>query len=219
MQRIIKITQDGSPTIYDVDVDECFHSFYGAIQESRHVFINAGLDFLTKQSLNILEIGFGSGLNALLTLEYVKNKDKKIFYHSFEIKPLPMNIIENLNFSVFEDIELKTYFYQLHQSNWNNVVQINPNFYFIKTLSDFCNTQLLYNYDIVFFDAFSPNKQPELWNNEIFSKIFSALNENGILVTYCAKGIVQRILKSVGFEVEIIKGPPGKRHMIRAIKK
>lgn len=216
-----KQTADGSSTLYNSLVDEHYHSIHGALNESIHVFINKGfLDFVDLfkpvKNLNILEIGFGTGLNCILT--FIESLKLNIFlnYTSLEPYPLEMKIIDNLNFNL--DSKQFDVFKLIHQSFWGKAVEINKQFSLEKyklELKDF-NTNKFY--DIIYFDAFAPNKQPELWKVDVFSKLFNLTSNNGVLVTYCAKGQVRRDLEKVGYFVERLEGPPGKREMLRATK-
>lgn len=216
-----KQTADGSSTLYNSLLDEHYHSIHGALNESIHVFINKGfLDFVDLfkpvKNLNILEIGFGTGLNCILT--FIESLKLNIFlnYTSLEPYPLEMKIIDNLNFNL--DSKQLDVLKLIHQSFWGKAVEINKQFSLEKyklELKDF-NTNKFY--DIIYFDAFAPNKQPELWKVDVFSKLFNLTSNNGVLVTYCAKGQVRRDLEKVGYFVERLEGPPGKREMLRATK-
>lgn len=220
MDRKIRTTHDGSTTIYDENFGEHFHSIFGAEQESIHVFIKNGFYVFNKKSLNILEMGFGTGLNALLTILACEASNRKVFYHTFDMYPIDnFEIIEQLSFSCLNTDLNKKLFLQIHQAPWNETCKVTKNFSLLKENISFIDAQFTLNYDLVYYDAFSPEKQPELWNFEIFRKIFDSLHPGGILTTYCAKGEVKRTLNKVGFEVKLLPGPPGKRHMICAIKK
>jgi tRNA U34 5-methylaminomethyl-2-thiouridine-forming methyltransferase MnmC len=202
----IKATNDGSSTIYNEELDEHYHSIHGALQESLHVFIKMGLNYHVKhnenlQKLNILEIGFGTGLNCILTLiEHLKNEKITVKYSAIEPFPLNSTSLKSLNFKLSN--QHLNLFNKIHESNWEKENIILTNSF----------------YDLIYFDAFAPRKQPELWNLEVFNKLFKLTSINGTLVTYCAKGQVRRDLESVGFKVERLNGPPGKREMLRATK-
>ena len=220
MKIEIKETQDGSHTLYLESIDEHYHSTFGAIQESQHVFIHAGLDLCTSTDIRVLEIGFGTGLNCYLTLLASMGSNKTVHYCSVENSPLPVEIWGKLNFSThFPDADPKL-FSSLHQASWNCIVEIQKQFFLHKIEADLLQLNFtdLPTFDLVYFDAFSPGKQPELWDQSVFEKLYIKMKENSILVTYCAKGYVRRTLQSIGFRVERIPGPPGKREMMRARK-
>lgn len=215
MKKKIIFTKDGSHSIFLKEINETYHSIHGSILESNHVFIQNGLKNNLKKHLKILEIGFGTGLNALLTLI---NADKKnIKYTSLEPFPLDEDICKKLNFHELLDIN-RDIFLQLHYCNWETDIQISDNFTLHKTKSTLENYKCNEQNDIIFFDAFAPEKQSEMWKKSVLQKCFRLINLEGYLVTYCAKGIVKRTLKEVGFDVETLSGPPGKREMIRAKK-
>jgi len=215
----IIVTGDGSHTIGLKDTGECYHSIHGAIQESRHVFIQSG--FLTvprsESPINILEVGFGTGLNALLTA--CQGHDlPTIQYTAIEPHPISNEIWDRLNYAPHSS-SAKNIFRKLHECNWNEWQSITSNFRFLKRRETIQDCDLDASYHLVYFDAFSPKLQPELWSSTLFSKLNRAMAPGGILVTYCAKGSVKQALRDAGFEVNRIAGPPGKRHMVRAVKK
>lgn len=220
MERKIIVTEDGSHSLFIPEMGENYHSVHGAIQESVHVFINAGLKHCEKENINILEIGFGTGLNALLTLKEALASGKMIYYTGIEKYPLEKEEYEMLNYGEILGGEMNKYFSDMHKFDWGIDVEISKKFALKKIKADL--TTLIFekeaSYDLVYFDAFAPNKQPGMWNTEIYSKIFEKCNAGAVFVTYCAKGIVRRELQSVGFKVERLKGPPGKFEMLRAIK-
>lgn len=211
------ITSDGSHTIYIPELDEHYHSVHGAIGESKHIFINAGLNYCTNKSINIFEAGFGTGLNALLTALEIMGSDRKVNYTSIEKYPIDKDTVKSLNHgSILGNEEI---FANLHSSPWNTSVAITENFSLFKIngdLTTFCPTD---TYDIIYFDAFGPDKQPDMWTQDVFTKISGITHPGGILVTYSAKGQVKRNLRDCGFDVLLLPGPPGKRQIIRAIKK
>lgn len=217
----IKITADGSHTLYVPDLDETYHSVHGAIQEAIHVYINSGFNyFLSKKELTVFEVGFGTGLNTFLTYLEVLKKDIKVNYTSIEAYPLAMDSIVQLNYldELKSNLQEQEFFFQIHQAKWNSFTEINKLFSLEKLnllLEDF---NVKNKFDVIYFDAFGPRVQPELWEVDILTKMYEALVSGGILVTYCAKGSVKRALKEVGFTIESIPGPPGKREMTRAIK-
>jgi len=219
MKRELKVTEDGSHTLYVLDLDEPYHSIHGAIQESRHVFLEHGLLTLDKASLNILEIGFGTGLNALLTLAEAHRLGININYHTVEKYPLVYEEYSRINFEEFIPGIPQGSLIKLHDSTWGKAVSINKNFTIIKELSDFRNMDPAGPFDLVFFDACAPQKQPHLWSDEIFRKVSGVVLPGGVLVTYTCKGSIRRTLISCGFDVERAPGPPGKREMIRATRR
>lgn len=213
----LRTSEDGSSTLYRPDLDEHYHSIHGAIQESMHVFIRAGLDQHPDSSLKILEVGFGTGLNALLTL--IHQGSKNIYYHTIERFPLNKSTVSEINYpKELKMTESRNLYLKMHQAPWNNDCEITPGFILHKEESDLVDFKPLTNYDLVYFDAFGPDKQPELWTPEIFKKISEAVNPGGLLVTYSCKGTVKRALKDAGMQIEKIPGPPGKREMLRATK-
>lgn len=214
----LQLTADGSHTLYLPEIDEHYHSVNGAIQESRHVFISAGLHLLKKGEIRLLEIGFGTGLNAFLTLLEAEKRGLQILYHTFERFPLDAPLVEKLNYGKQIDAEKNELFLRLHRAEWNSPVAITDTFVLHKIKAD-CNESILPNeIDLIYFDAFAPEKQPEMWNEELFDKLYAATSAGGLLTTYCAKGAVRRMMKRAGYSVERIPGPPGKREMLRALK-
>jgi tRNA U34 5-methylaminomethyl-2-thiouridine-forming methyltransferase MnmC len=220
MNRQLIVTDDGSHSIFVPVLDEHYHSTHGAIQESEHVFIHSGLKQCQKKKITIFEVGFGTGLNALLTLRYAQNHQCEIEYITIEKYPLVQQEFDTLNYAQRIDPTLNEFFKNMHQCRWDRPVPINPNFTIHKIEGDLrrVNIDSFPAVDVVFFDAFAPNKQPDLWNEEIYLKIYNQCNQGAMLVTYCSKGVVRRGLQQVGFRVERIPGPPGKKEMLRAIK-
>lgn len=221
MKREIETTKDGSHTLFVPELNEHYHSTNGAIQEANHVFIDAALNHCNKKNINILEIGFGTGLNAFLTLNTAENKKIHINYTTLELYPISSKDIQQLNYSNQIDNQFSSYYYDLHQTDWEVKHQISKHFSLLKIQIDFSNPDSFKTntkYDIVYFDAFGPDKQPEMWQQPIFEKIFSVMSAGGILTTYSAKGVIRRMLQNIGFIVERIPGPIGKREMLRATK-
>lgn len=222
MKTEIRLTKDGSATLFVPELNEHYHSINGALQESLHVFIKAGLEYVwqNQSGVAILEVGFGTGLNALLTLQQTLLHQKTIFYHTLEKYPLPPDLITEMHFEQFIlNPELLDYLQPLHTAAWDEPVPVAPNFTLHKSEADL--QAFLFaaeKYDVVYFDAFAPEKQPELWTDAIFGKLFAALKPGGILVSYCAKGSFKRSLKAAGFTLEALPGPAGKREMTRAHK-
>lgn len=215
----IVTTSDGSHSIYVPELDEHYHSVYGAVQESQHIFIMNGMNVSKSSPLHIFEVGFGTGLNALLTACESINGNREIFYTSIDKYPLDEKIIRSLNHFSFAGNRGKDLFIRLHEAKDGVMTNICKNFSITKITGDFMTYDEEGSYDLIYFDAFGPNKQPELWTPEIFKKISSFTVPGGILVTYSAKGTVKRNLRAAGFEVSILGGPQGKRHIIRAVKK
>lgn len=215
-------TEDGSHSLFVPHLDEHYHSTHGAIQESRHVYIHSGFEACQLQQINVLEIGFGTGLNAFLTLLESRNANKRVHYTSLELYPLDTDSVKQLNYAQqLTDDEKTSLFMPLHLAPWNKGVQITPSFILHKIETDFSqpnnlNTNILF--DVIYFDAFAPEKQPEMWSQPIFDKLFSLCNPNAIITTYCAKGVVRRMLQTAGFTVERLPGPPGKREILRGRK-
>jgi tRNA U34 5-methylaminomethyl-2-thiouridine-forming methyltransferase MnmC len=215
----IVITSDGSHTLYVPEIDEHYHSINGAIQESLHIFINNGFETTDANPVNILEIGFGTGLNALLTAISAEKNKREVFYTAIEKYPLPQTIIDILNYETLLTGTQQGILGQIHQAPWECNHKITQYFTIRKVKTDAVENIPKGKYHIIYFDAFAPNKQPEMWTKEIFSKIYSFTLKSGILVTYSAKGEVKRNLTSCGFTVAKLPGPAGKRHIIRAVNK
>ena len=219
MKREIQITEDGSSTIHLPDWNENYHSAHGAIQESKHVFIGKGLTEMSKPEISILEIGFGTGLNCFLTFLEAEKRNIVINYIGVEAYPVTQEESAQLNYaSELEVKESQSIFDLLHEVSWEEKHQIKNNFYLEKRKQFFKDIVAIDQFDMVYFDAFGAEHQPELWTVSIFEIMFKAMQENGILVTYCAKGSVRRAMQEVGFKVERLDGPPGKREMLRATK-
>ena len=218
MQTELKITEDGSHTLFVPGIDECYHSTHGAIQESKHIFIEAGLKLCQKNEIRILEIGFGTGLNAFLTLLEAERSEKEIYYTTLELYPVEIEKALQLNYPEQLAPEKRQAFEKMHTAEWNVEISITPFFKLKKLEADFTGSILKDNYDVIYFDAFSPEKQPEMWSRELFEKIYSHCNQGAVLTTYCAKGIVRRAMQTAGFLVERLPGPPGKREILRGRK-
>lgn len=229
MQRKVITTADGSSTIQIEDWNEQYHSVHGAIQEANHVYIKHGFLFYCETEnnlrqlspeveINILEIGFGTGLNALLTLLKSEDLNLNVNYTGVEAYPISTKELDRLNYT--KELEIKdSTLKDMHDLPWEIKNQISESFSLKKQQGRFENISEKNKYDVIYFDAFGPRVQPELWTEQIFKKMYLALRKNGVLSTYSAKGSVRRNFKSVGFEVERLQGPPGKRHMLRAVKR
>ncbi len=206
-------TGDGTATLFVPSLNEHYHSIHGAVRESLHVFIHAGLQEINQEEIRILEVGFGTGLNALLSLSLTQHP---IIYHTIEFHPLSNEVIQTLNYA--ENEHDQSMWNLIHEVPWEDEYKINELFRIKKMQVDLLLFSTSEKYDLIYFDAFGPNVQPELWTINIFKKMFELLNPGGILVTYSAKGELKRNLKECGFEVESLPGPPGKREMTRARK-
>lgn len=217
MNRIIT-TSDGSHTIFVPELNEHYHSIHGAVQESDLVYIKNGLGFCNADPLHIFEVGFGTGLNTLMTAISNYNKERIVYYTSIEKYPLPESVINKLNYHSFSGAVGKLVFNNIHRSEWGKSEKISDNFYLKKLKCDLVTDKLEGEYNLIYFDAFGPDKQPDMWTTEVFEKISEITTKGGIFVTYSAKGEVKRLLRSTGFKVSLLPGPPGKREMIRAIK-
>ena len=264
MERIIERTDDGSATLFVPELNEHYHSTKGARTESQHIFIDMGLNASPAATPRVLEIGFGTGLNAWLTLEEAERSRRNIHYTGLELYPLDWQTVEQLGY-ISSDEQLTIHrkqtatdeqftpndeeeqqpaielFKQLHTSPWEKDVQLTPHFTLRKIETDVNkwrveNGELRVNntndsvadsqlstlnspFNLVYFDAFAPEKQPEMWSQELFNRLYVLLDRDGILTTYCAKGVVRRMLQTAGFTVERLPGPPGgKREILRARK-
>ncbi len=241
MERIIERTDDGSATLFVPELNEHYHSTKGARTESQHIFINMGLKASSATSPHVLEIGFGTGLNAWLTLKEAERSGRNIHYTGLELYPLAWQTVEQLGY-ISSDEQLTIYrkqsatgepstpneeerqpaielFKQLHTSPWEKDVQLTPHFTLRKIETDVNQWITEKRFDTIYFDAFAPEKQPEMWSQELFNRLYVLLDKGGILTTYCAKGIVRRMLQTTGFTVERLPGPPGgKREILRARK-
>jgi tRNA U34 5-methylaminomethyl-2-thiouridine-forming methyltransferase MnmC len=218
--REVVLTKDGSHTIAIPEKGLTYHSVHGAVQESMHVFIEAGLGAVlpsfNQQEISVFEMGFGTGLNAFLTALVAQEQQVSVFYTSVEAFPLTAKEASSLNYS--DALGSGDLFQTLHQCGWNEAVPVNEFFTIEKLQTELAAFFPSRQYDLVYYDAFAPSAQPELWTEEVFKKLYSMLNANGVLVTYCSKGDVRRALLAAGFRVEKIPGPPGKREMLRAKK-
>ncbi|SMO46380.1 tRNA U34 5-methylaminomethyl-2-thiouridine-forming methyltransferase MnmC [Saccharicrinis carchari] len=212
----IKLSKDGSHTLYVPALNEHYHSVNGAVNEAMHVFIQAGLKHVQTNQVNILEFGFGTGLNAFLSA--VNSGEMEVHYCTLEKYPLDMETIKQLNYGALFDGQFKALFKKIHQVPWGRENALDSRFFLTKQQCDFTKYKPENKYHIIYFDAFAPDIQPKLWSSAVFQKAYNALLPGGVLTTYCAKGIVRRTMQDVGFKVERMPGPPGKREMLRAIK-
>ena len=222
-QKKIIISEDGSHTIELIGKNEQYHSTHGAIQESKHVYIQHGLARISqnKQQINILEVGMGTGLNVLLSYQYALKNQLHINYTAIEAYPLENKIWNQLNYAkLIEDKnDLSAIYHKIHISEWNKELLLNDQFHMKKINRPIQETQLKDNYfDLVYFDAFNPDLEPQLWSAEVFSNLYHSMKMDSLLSTYSTKGIIKRALKSCGFSIEKKPGPPGKREILNAIK-
>ena len=224
MEREIRTTQDGSKTLYIKDLNENYHSHHGALQEANHVFIKNGLNLVNYYEINILELGFGTGLNALVTINDFLKNDKNHVINYFTVEKYPVNIeeVSELDYgSSFEHPEIKDFYDKLHQCPWNEKTEILSGFFFTKFQCDFFDIEnlTLPKINLVYYDCFGARVQPDLWEDKIFKIVSDTMENEGLITTYSSKGSVRRILKDLNFEVEKKAGPPGKREMMIATKR
>ena len=217
----LELTADGSHTLFVSGLDEHYHSVNGAIQESTHVFIEAGLHQVVGRKINVFEVGFGTGLNAFLTLIDSRLSSKEIHYATIEAYPLAYPIVSKLNYADKYGSQAQSLFMKLHESEWEKEIRISPSFFLTKLEADFPTfdfSLIKEPVDLIYFDAFAPDKQPDMWSQQLFDQLYNITAEGGILTTYCAKGAVRRMMQQAGYTVERLPGPPGKREMLRAIR-
>ena len=219
LKRNIITTADGSTTIQMEDWDEQYHSKHGAIQEAYHVFIEHGLSLFPERSIRILEMGLGTGLNAFITFLEAPKQHISLHYTGVEAYPVPEKELRQLNYvSELKASAHASQFQRMHESKWETEIELSENFILLKQQKDFSLVDDDALYDLIYFDAFGARVQPELWTEAIFAQMYRALKEGGVLTTYAAKGSVRRAMQTVGFSVERLPGPPGKREMLRARK-
>ena len=220
MERKVIITADGSSTIHLPEWDEQYHSKHGAIQEAMHVFIKSGLSLFSNRKISILEIGFGTGLNSFITFLEAPKYNIEVDYYGVEAYPVSYEEIEKLNYvAQLKANDYNSIYSDMHYQKWELKNEISSKFSLTKRKQFFNEIEDVNSFDLIYFDAFGARVQPELWTEDIFEKMFEALKSGGVLVTYCAKGSVRRAMQKVGFLVEKLPGPPGKREMLRATKK
>ena len=220
MKREIHTTNDGSTTIHLPDWNESYHSKHGAIQEACHVFIKNGLSFINKNKYSILEIGFGTGLNAFITFLHSKNNNHTIDYVGVEAYPIEPEEALLMNYvAVLNATNDAAIFKIMHQSNWDEKIEISNIFSLVKRKQFFQDITDENSFDLIYFDAFGYRVQPELWSLEIFKKMYTALKINGVIVTYACRSSIKKAMIESGFTVEKLPGAPGKREMLRATKK
>lgn len=221
MKKELIETEDGSHSLYIPEMDENYHSTHGAWTESMHIFIKHGYQLIHKPTCSILEIGFGTGLNAMLTAHMADRLKKETYFHTLEAFPISNKLLSALNFDekfTKEKPGYDSYFTQIHKSSWEQDEVVHPYFKILKEEIKLQDCKNFKSYDLIYFDAFAPEKQPEMWTEEIFQNMYNVLNPKGVLTTYCAKGVVKRMLKKAGFIVKNYPGPPGKREITVAFK-
>ena len=220
-QPYIQITKDGSQTLVSEKFKSSYHSLHGALQESLHVFLQSGLIYFIENEkylapFRIFEMGLGSGLNAVITWNYAENQSIPVFYESLEAYPISLEVAHQLQYN-----QLNSNFIKIHECAWNEPIELSKNFTLHKSsgiLKDYFPDENQ-KFHVIYYDAFAPASQPELWTQEVFEKCHEMLISGGVLSTYCSKGDVRRAMIAAGFAVEKISGPPGKREILRAIKK
>lgn len=217
MSLKIIITGDGSHTLLNESLNETYHSVHGAIRESMHVFIDHGIAYaydVNPRPLSVFEVGFGTGLNALLTARFAREKQSKVAYTSVEAFPLERQVWSQLNYPML--LNMPEEFKSMHHASWNEWQYVDEYFSFFKWKTSLhevsSNTE---HYDVIYLDAFAPSRQPEMWDRDILKKLAGMLNQQGVIVTYCAKGQLKRDFASFGLTVETLHGPPGKKEMVR----
>ncbi|MEX2592084.1 MAG: tRNA (5-methylaminomethyl-2-thiouridine)(34)-methyltransferase MnmD [Anditalea sp.] len=227
MIREVKMitTEDGSHSLYVPEINENYHSFHGAYREAIHVFMLYGLEAWAvkshgKKPIRIFELGFGTGLNAWLSLVWAEQNQIPVLYHTIDPFPLSEDIYNQLNYPLLDDAiwHFQEYFNKIHKADWDKGEAISP-YFNMKKEKTTLEEVLLYDADIIFFDAFSPKKQPELWEFTLLEKVATTMNSNAVFVTYCATSKLKRDLKSLDLILDVVPGPPGKKEMTRAWKK
>lgn len=222
MERKIILTADGSATVYVPEIDATFHSRHGALAESLHVYVEAGLAYFRhahpgNEHCRIFEMGFGTGLNAWLSARYAAEQRYPVFYEAVERYPLSAEAVQQLNYVTIAEAGAADW-QQLHEVPWEQPSVVNDAFTLLKRNVDLLHWQADAPFNVVYYDAFSPGDQPELWTEEVFRRLYDALLPGGVLVTYCSKSVVRKALQAAGFTVHKVPGPWGKREILRAIR-
>lgn len=215
----VETTSDGTPTLYREDIDEHYHSVKGALAESRHVYVDSGWRKAAevRDVVSLFEVGFGTGMNAALTAEAAAEAKVPTDYYAVELYPLPEDVYNQIAEGL--PSEHRDVFRRVNEAKWGERVEINPWFWITKIQGDFTAAEIPKDFDVVYYDAFAPEKQPEMWHQSIFCKLYESMRDGGCLTTYCAKGAIRRMLKEIGFIPERLAGPPGgKREILRARK-
>lgn len=220
MKRTVITTSDGSTTFKVDKWNETFHSIHGAVQEAKHVYIKEGFDKMIQSAFSILEMGFGTGLNALLSLQRAQELNKRIQYTAVEGFPLNNTELNQVNYTDFATLDnFKKEFEQLHAIPWERYSEINKYFTLCKVNATFENFTTIQKFDLIYYDVFGYPCQPELWTIDLFNKMYKTLHPQGVLVTYACRKVIKDTMKEAGFDIEVLKGPPGKREMLRAVKR
>jgi len=216
-------TSDGSHTLYNEKLNETYHSIHGAIQESEHIYIESGIKYFIntqkKKNIRILEVGFGTGLNFLLTYKHSLSHTYTIHYNTIESNPLKMEIVNKLNYIDMLGEKYRDVFTLMHSQKSDKEIGVSSKLFFNKQILRLEEFQSKKKYDIIFFDAFAPSKQPDIWSAKNLQKVYDAMEKDAILVTYCSSVKFKKTLEELGYKVEVISGPPGKKEMVRASKK
>ncbi len=215
-------TKDGSKSVFSKVFDASYHSWYGAVTESKYVFIENGLLYRHMQGadqIKILEVGYGTGLDAILSGIYALENDLEVIYSGIDKYEFPRELMDELNYAGFFDAKYQDFIKNINNVQYDTAIKLHEKFTLIKSLCSLKDVSLRQSYDVIFFDAFSPRQVPYMWTLEVFKKMYEALNPGGVLVTFCAQGQFRRDLKEAGFEVEALPGAPGKREMTRGSKK
>ena len=217
MKGEIYLTEDGSSTLKHSLLGDSYHSTGGALSESQHVYIGAGFDYIESNEISVFEMGFGTGLNCALTLQRAAQRNIAVDYHTVELYPIDVEVVEGLNY-FREDAVMRAMFESLHTARWNDAVQISENFSLTKYHDSLERVKPNRVFDLIYFDAFAYDTQPELWSREVFEQMAAMTKQGGVLVTYSSKGVVKQALREAGFEVKRLPGACGKHHMLRALK-
>jgi tRNA U34 5-methylaminomethyl-2-thiouridine-forming methyltransferase MnmC len=220
MERKVINTGDGSKTLFIPQMNEQYHSVNGAITESEYVYLNKGYRHNTSIKPVVFEVGFGTGLNTLLTAQWAEKQKRETTYISIEKYPLNKELIDQLNYGKLISVSAESIYKKIHEAAWGDEINISDYFKLLKIEGDLTNYQFKFDekFDIIYFDAFGPDKQAEMWNPEIFKRIYHASASNSVFVTYSAKGEIRRQLQNCGYTMERLPGPPGKRQMLRGTK-
>ena len=217
MKGKIYLTEDGSSTLKHSLLGDSYHSTGGALSESQHIYIGAGFDYIESNEISVFEMGFGTGLNCALTLQRAAQRNVAVDYHAVELYPIDVEVVDGLNY-FSEDAVMRAMFESLHTARWNDAVQISENFRLTKYHDSLERVKPNKVFDLIYFDAFAYDTQPELWSREVFEQMAAMTKQGGVLVTYSSKGVVKQALREAGFEVKRLPGACGKHHMLRALK-